>query len=100
MIPEGFATFLTFLGLVAPGLVYQLVLERRQPRRGETTFREASRIALTSLAFTVTSLLALAIAQRFFAPARWLVDIPALIEGRWTYVGKNVLVVVSNLALL
>jgi hypothetical protein len=64
VIPANFATLLTFLGLIAPGLVYQVVLERRLPRRVETVFREASRVALTSLVFTVAATVLLLVIQR------------------------------------
>lgn len=56
MIPDTAAAFLAFLGLVAPGLVYQLRREAHRPQRDETTFREVSRVALTSLIFTAVAL--------------------------------------------
>jgi len=59
MTPDTIGALLGFLGLVAPGLVYRAILERRLPRQSESTFAEISRVALTSLLFTVagTSLL-------------------------------------------
>lgn len=56
MIPDTAAALLALLGLVAPGLVFELRRERRRPQAVETTFREASRVALTSLLFTLASL--------------------------------------------
>lgn len=61
MIPETLGAFLAFLGLVAPGLAFQLLRERRRPSIEETAFREATRIALTSLVFTVAALGVLAL---------------------------------------
>jgi hypothetical protein len=56
MIPSTAAGLLALLGCIAPGLVFQLRRERHQPRAEESTLREASRIALTSLLFTAVSL--------------------------------------------
>ncbi|HEY9412211.1 MAG TPA: DUF6338 family protein [Jiangellaceae bacterium] len=75
MIPESLATLYAFLALVAPGLVYQLVRERVRPTIRETAFREASRVALTSLIFTTASILTLALIGRL-AP-QLVVDVNA-----------------------
>jgi hypothetical protein len=66
MIPATLGAFVAFLGLVAPGLVYELLSERRRPLREQTAFREASRIALTSLVFSVASFLLTYITGRIF----------------------------------
>jgi Family of unknown function (DUF6338) len=63
MIPETLGAFLAFLGLVAPGLAFQLLRDRRRPSIEETAFREATRVALTSLVFTVAALGLLALLQ-------------------------------------
>jgi hypothetical protein len=60
LIPNTVGAFIAFLSLVAPGLVYQLARERRRPTHEETTFRELSRVALTSLMFTFGSSVLLA----------------------------------------
>ena len=65
MIPDSLATLYAFLGLIAPGLVYQLIRERRRPSWEETPFREAGRVALTSLVFTTASILILVGLRRF-----------------------------------
>lgn len=59
MIPEGFATVYAFLGLVAPGLLFEMLRERRRPALEQSSFREASRVALMSLVFTTASILIL-----------------------------------------
>ncbi len=64
MIPEGLATLYAFLGLVAPGLFFQMLREKRRPALSESAFREASHVALTSLVFTTVSVLALATVSR------------------------------------
>lgn len=53
MVPDTLGAVVAFLGLVAPGVAFELLRERRRPTVEETAFREASRIALTSLVFTL-----------------------------------------------
>lgn len=65
MIPATFGALLGFLGLVAPGLVYNTVAARRRPRRDESTFAEVSRVALTSLGFSLVALAVLWLLQRY-----------------------------------
>ncbi len=77
MIPETAGALLAFLGLVAPGLVFELLRERRRPGTTETAFREASRVALTSLVFTVGALLLLGVLHLVWPaavvdPQQWL----------------------------
>jgi Family of unknown function (DUF6338) len=78
MIPTTVGSFVAFLGLIAPGLIFQLSRESARPSYQETTFRELSRVALTSLIFTVAAvalLLALRLAwpQSLIDPRAWLV---------------------------
>jgi hypothetical protein len=87
LIPDGVATLLTFFGLVAPGLVLQLVVEKRQPRQSETAFREASRVALSSVVFTVLSVSMVAAVR-----ALWPTPFPSLVSWRsqgWAYVAAH-----------
>lgn len=86
MIPETFGALLTFLGFVAPGVAYELLRERRRPSIEETTFREASRVALTSLVFTVTTLILLAVIRYFDStlvadPSAWLREGDAYVQN-------------------
>src|SRR5579863_6491529 len=69
MIPATFGTLLGFLGLVAPGLVYSAIIERRRPREGESAFAEASRVGLTSLVFSLVSMVLLWLLQRYESSA-------------------------------
>ena len=77
MIPQTTAALIGFLFLVAPGIVFEMVQERRRPTLEQSPFREASRVALASLLFSLLALLALA-ALRTWLPAsmpdagRWL----------------------------
>jgi hypothetical protein len=77
VIPETLGTLVAFLGFVAPGLAFELLREKRRPSIEETAFREASRIALTSLLFTAASLLLLVTVRHFrnsvvVDPVKWL----------------------------
>jgi Family of unknown function (DUF6338) len=59
VIPQTAAALLAFLFLVAPGIVFENLRERRRPTFDQTTFREVSRVALASLCFSVLSLILL-----------------------------------------
>jgi len=81
VIPQTLGALAAFLALVAPGIVFELRRERRRARRTETAFREASRVALGSLVFTLASVLLLTGAQQlaslarlrlFVGPEEWL----------------------------
>ena len=85
MVPSTLATFAAFLMLVAPGLVFEIRRERRRPALEETTFREASRVALTSLLFSGASLAALSIVRA--ARPSLLPDL-----GLWLHQGNGFLV--------
>ena len=82
MIPETIGALLAFLGLVAPGLVYQLLRERSRASVAETAFREASRVALVSLVLTLATFGVLAVA-RLIKPT-WIAD-----PGRWLRQGNS-----------
>lgn len=60
MIPSTVGAFIAFLALVAPGIVFHLAREYRRPPYTDTTFRELSRVSLTSLIFTFASVALLA----------------------------------------
>ncbi|MFI6101100.1 DUF6338 family protein [Lentzea sp. NPDC051213] len=55
MVPQTIGALASLLALVAPGIVFELLRERRRAGGRETVFREASRVALSSLAFSVAS---------------------------------------------
>jgi hypothetical protein len=51
--PDGWSAALAFLLFVAPGIVFDLLSRRRRVEVDESAFREASRIALWSLLFSL-----------------------------------------------
>jgi Family of unknown function (DUF6338) len=72
MIPSSVPALFGFLFLVAPGVAYEIHRERRRPALQQSTFREASRVALWSLVFTTAAVAVLALAR--FALPRLLPD--------------------------
>lgn len=95
MIPDGIATLYAFLGLIAPGLLYQLQRERARPTLEETAFREASRVAFTSLIFTTLSITLLIGASRL-AP-QLFVDLAAWIDKGNSYLESHLWLVATSI---
>jgi Family of unknown function (DUF6338) len=84
MIPQTVLALVAFLFLVAPGLLFELLRERRRPARNETSFREGSRTALASLLITLGALLLLAAVDSWRAPTL-VPDITAWIRDPQSY---------------
>jgi hypothetical protein len=55
MIPSGISTVIAFVLFIVPGLLWELLYERRNPELDESAFREASRVALVSTPFSILS---------------------------------------------
>lgn len=105
MVPQTIGALASFLALVAPGIVFELLRERRRAGGRETVFREASRVALSSLAFTVAStaiLLGVHAATSKWFGWKVFVDLQALV-AKPDYAKQNVALVaysaVAELAL-
>ncbi len=78
---------LLFLLLVAPGLFYELRTEARRPAVEESAFREISRVALSSLVFSVAAFSFLSLLGR--AAPTWLVDLQSYANDPRSYLGKH-----------
>jgi cytochrome c biogenesis factor len=63
MVPTGWVSVLLFLLLVAPGLAFELLSEKRRAAYVESTFREISRLVLGIIGFTALGLVFLAIVR-------------------------------------
>lgn len=87
MVPESLAAVYAFLAFVAPGLVFQLLRERARPALDESAFREASRVALTSLVFTTVSILVLTLFSVIVPGV--LVDLAEWMQSQSAYVGDH-----------
>lgn len=82
MVPQTIGTLASFLALVAPGIVFELLRERRRAGAKESAFHEASRVAVSSLAFSLTStaiLIGLHAAMSAWFGWTLFVDVPALV---------------------
>ena len=82
MVPQTIGTLASFLALVAPGIVFELLRERRRAGAKESAFHEASRVAVSSLAFSLAStviLFGLHAAVSGWFGRRLFVDVPALV---------------------
>ena len=95
MIPESLATLYALLGLVAPGVVFQLVAERMRPSRRDSAFREAALVAVTSLVFTTTSVLLLAWVSR--SRPSWFVNLQLWVGEGDKYLAHHLWIVVWSL---
>lgn len=82
MIPNTLGALVAFLGLVAPGVLFELLRERRRPGIDESAFREASRVALTSLIFTLVGLAIVSLVG-LFEPS-WFPNVQ-----RWINIGSR-----------
>ncbi|WP_373122358.1 DUF6338 family protein [Mycobacterium marinum] len=69
MIPQTIVGFFFFLLLVAPGVRYELLRERRRPAINETAFREAARVALYSFWFSSSACAIIALLRIKFRTA-------------------------------
>ncbi|MBW4720570.1 DUF6338 family protein [Saccharothrix obliqua] len=57
MVPQTLGALGSFLALVAPGIVFELLRERKRAGLKESAFRESARVALGSLVFTAAACL-------------------------------------------
>lgn len=87
MIPGTTAAIVGFLFFIAPGLVWELGRERKRPALEGSTFREISRVALTSVGFTVLALMIVA-AMRIAFPDL-LADVGAWIRHPSLYLQRH-----------
>ncbi|GAA3840820.1 hypothetical protein GCM10022226_74120 [Sphaerisporangium flaviroseum] len=77
MAPSTWAGVVVFILVIAPGLLFDLLSERRRAGRSESSFREISRVVLASLVFTgLAIMILLAVRVRLpdllADPERWL----------------------------
>jgi len=85
MTPNSWVAAILFVGLVAPGLLFDLLSERRRALPTESAFREASRVVLSSFIFTGIPMVLLGAVRGIFAPT-WLPD-----PGQYWRGGSNYL---------
>lgn len=87
MVPGSWLSVLFFLLLVAPGLLFELLSERRRAGIPESVFREISRVVLASLAFSGLAFGILAVV-RTIHPA-WMPSPAMLLAAPGKYVAGH-----------
>jgi hypothetical protein len=87
VVPSTWLSVLFFLLLIAPGLVFDLLAERRRAGADESAFREASRVALASTAFSGAALAILA-TVRALQP-KWMPDPRRLLGDSQAYLAEE-----------
>src|SRR6266511_2567769 len=97
MVPGSWLSVLLFFLLIAPGLLFELLSERRRAGFPESGFREFSRFVLGSLAFSSFAFTLLAI-LRTVHPA-WMPDPRRLLESRDSYAMDHYRLILRTLAL-
>ena len=101
MIPQTVLGFFFFLLLVAPGVSYQLLRERRDPQIRETAFREAARVALYSFWFSFLAS-AIIILLRILFPTSlgdFVIDPGAYAHNTQDYINSHYKAIVSTVVL-
>jgi Family of unknown function (DUF6338) len=83
-VPSTWLAVLFFVLLVAPGLLYDLLADRRRAKASESAFREVSRTVLASLIVSTISF-SILVAIRWAHPA-WMPDPNRLFTGKGDYV--------------
>ncbi|NYH88246.1 DUF6338 family protein [Actinopolymorpha rutila] len=83
MVPDTRLSILLFAVLVAPGLLFDLLSERRRAAYSESAFREASRVVLSSVILSGVSVVAVLWIGSL--KKGWLPDTRKLLEGNKRY---------------
>jgi hypothetical protein len=95
MVPENWLSILFFLVLVAPGLWFDLLVERRQAAAPESIFREASRTVLASAMFSGVAL-AILVLVGVFRP-HWMPQPAGLLFDQKNYLPEHYRIVLRTL---
>lgn len=97
MVPQTVLGFFFFLLLVAPGVGFELLRERRTPLINETAFREAARVALYSFGFSFASLAIIALLR--ISLLKHLFDLGAYSQDSTGYVKAHYTAVIWTIVL-
>ncbi|MFT7841172.1 DUF6338 family protein [Saccharothrix sp. BKS2] len=98
-MPQTLGAVASFLVLVAPGIVFELLRERRRAGYKESPFREAARVALGSLTFTLLScalLLGTGALVRAAFRTDVVVPLDRLVTGGAAYARSHLTLVVTS----
>jgi hypothetical protein len=100
VIPQTVGAVLGLLLVIGPGLTFEVIREHFEPTAERSSFREASVVALASLAFTATGFLVLAIVRAMLPkilpdPHAWLIDEHAYLVGHYQAVAGFIVALVG-----
>lgn len=98
MAPATWLGVLLFVLFIAPGLLFDLLTERRRTGASESTFREISRVVLASIAFSGAGLAILLALRQLFMPG-WLIDPDTFVRDGARYASGNYQVISLTLVL-
>lgn len=95
-MPETVGSFVAFLLLVTPGLVFELLRERSRPERARSTFRETSVVVVASVVFSAVALVVLLVVRR--VQPNWLPSPADLVESPGKFASDHLALVARTLA--
>lgn len=98
MQPTSWLAAFLFVILIAPGLIFELLSQRRRAGVSESVFREVSRVALFGLLFSGSILMVLAFLRAVFAP-RWLPDPGLFVRDGARYAAANYQILAGTFAI-
>lgn len=87
MLPSTWVSVVFFVLLIAPGLLFDLLAERRRVGLSESAFREASRVVLASLGFSALGLLLIGMIRVVHPP--WMPSLRHLFGDPHSYIANN-----------
>jgi hypothetical protein len=97
VVPSTWLSIVFFLLLIAPGLLFDLLAERRRAGAEESAFREASRVALGSTVFSGIALTALAVVRA--VRPEWMPDPRRLLSDQQQYLADEYRLVLRALVI-
>lgn len=97
MVPSTWLSIVFFLLLIAPGLLFDLLAERRRAGAEESAFREASRVALGSMVFSGVALGVLSLVRA--ARPEWMPDPGRLLADQQQYLADEYRLVLRALVI-
>lgn len=97
MVPSTVGAILAFAVFVVPGILFELLRQRRRPTLGRTTFEELTSIVLSSALFSALALAALVVVRivdpRWMPnPAAWLHDSTGYMERQYRLIARTFVV--------
>lgn len=105
MVPSTVATFLAFLLLVVPGLLFEFIRDTRRPTVQRSNFREVSSVLLAGTACSLVSIIILAALRGYWPasmpnPGGWLSNAAPYLSTHYRLIVRTVLLELALACLL